>query len=379
MTIADKLLSILTIKSQIRTAIKAKGVLVNEATPFSQYPAKIGLINAIIDTTPPVIDSFSIVGLVGKTATVTGKTEADASVVLKNPNNVVIPLTVNTDGSFSGTIAAIAVEGNYVLTVSDQAGNVTTTTRTLTLPIADPILTLFTGGVIGAYYDPSDLSTLFQDAAGTIPVTAIGQTVGKMLDKSGNNHHLVMATASRQPKLSKLFNGINYALQWDGIDDHMEGPFTITANIPVVTMAATIEGPSGYDACFAFAVINTGITGTYLGRSKGVKDYNISGLVHASDALGSFNEPLVSESATKSYAIAVRALNRTDVYRKGGGGTQPFQLTAALKVADNIQRIGFGFDNRTLGKSCKLVMLGRELTEAEMTMLTTALKASIGE
>ena len=43
---------------------------------------------------------------------------------------------------------------------------------------------LFTTGVNGAWYDPSDLTTLYQDAAGATPVTAVGQPVGLMLDKS---------------------------------------------------------------------------------------------------------------------------------------------------------------------------------------------------
>jgi hypothetical protein len=43
---------------------------------------------------------------------------------------------------------------------------------------------LYAQGEQGAWYDPSDLSTLFQDSAGTIPVTASGQPVGLMLDKS---------------------------------------------------------------------------------------------------------------------------------------------------------------------------------------------------
>lgn len=36
----------------------------------------------------------------------------------------------------------------------------------------------------GALFDPSDLSTLYQDAAGTTPVTAVEQPVGLILDKS---------------------------------------------------------------------------------------------------------------------------------------------------------------------------------------------------
>lgn len=43
---------------------------------------------------------------------------------------------------------------------------------------------LFLSGEQGAWYDPSDLSTLFQDAGGTTPVTTDGDPVGLMLDKS---------------------------------------------------------------------------------------------------------------------------------------------------------------------------------------------------
>jgi len=43
---------------------------------------------------------------------------------------------------------------------------------------------LFGAGEVGVWYDPSDLTTLYQDTAGTTPVTAAGQTVALMLDKS---------------------------------------------------------------------------------------------------------------------------------------------------------------------------------------------------
>lgn len=45
-------------------------------------------------------------------------------------------------------------------------------------------LSLFSASEQGVWYDPSDITTLFQDAAGTIPVTAVEQPVGLMLDKS---------------------------------------------------------------------------------------------------------------------------------------------------------------------------------------------------
>ena len=43
---------------------------------------------------------------------------------------------------------------------------------------------LFAAGEQGVWYDPSDFSTMFQNAAGTIPVTAVEQPVGLLLDKS---------------------------------------------------------------------------------------------------------------------------------------------------------------------------------------------------
>ena len=45
------------------------------------------------------------------------------------------------------------------------------------------VLSLFSSGEQGAWYDPSDFSTMFQDSAGTTPVTAVEQPVGLLLDK----------------------------------------------------------------------------------------------------------------------------------------------------------------------------------------------------
>ena len=46
------------------------------------------------------------------------------------------------------------------------------------------IKSLFANNEQGFFYDPSDLSTMYQDAAGTVPVNAVGQAVRLMLDKS---------------------------------------------------------------------------------------------------------------------------------------------------------------------------------------------------
>ena len=43
---------------------------------------------------------------------------------------------------------------------------------------------LFAAGEVGAWYDPSDFSTMFQESTGVTPVTAVEQPVGLLLDKS---------------------------------------------------------------------------------------------------------------------------------------------------------------------------------------------------
>jgi hypothetical protein len=78
---------------------------------------------------------------------------------------------------------------------------------------------LFNAGIQGAWYDPSDLSTLFQDSAGTTPVTASGQPVGKMLDKSGNGNHASQSTSAKRPTYT-AGGGLHW-LAFDGADDAM--------------------------------------------------------------------------------------------------------------------------------------------------------------
>lgn len=84
----------------------------------------------------------------------------------------------------------------------------------------DAVITaLFANSEQGAWYDPSDLTTLFQDRAGTTPVTADGQTVGKILDKSGRGNHAVAPNDSARP-LYKTSGGLHW-LQFDGVDDSL--------------------------------------------------------------------------------------------------------------------------------------------------------------
>ena len=58
----------------------------------------------------------------------------------------------------------------------------------------------------GLLFDIGDMSTLYQDAAGTTPVTAVEQPVGKILDKSGNGNHATQSITASRPTLSARYN-----------------------------------------------------------------------------------------------------------------------------------------------------------------------------
>lgn len=58
----------------------------------------------------------------------------------------------------------------------------------------------FTAATNMAVYDVSDLATLFQDSAGTTPVTADGDPVGLILDQAGNTgRDMMQATSGSRP------------------------------------------------------------------------------------------------------------------------------------------------------------------------------------
>lgn len=90
-------------------------------------------------------------------------------------------------------------------------------------PVTDAeILAVFSGDKQGVWYDPSDKSTLFQDAEGTIPVTANGDPVGKMLDKSGNGNHAVQRLSTARPIYKT--DGLLHWIDSDGTDDNLYVP-----------------------------------------------------------------------------------------------------------------------------------------------------------
>jgi hypothetical protein len=124
-------------------------------------------------------------------------------------------------------------------------------------------ITLFANGEQGAWYDPSDITTLFQDSAGTTPVTAVGQPVGLLLDKSGRGNHAFQATDAKRPLWQNsgglfylAFNGSTSALATNSIN------FTSTDKMTVVTGARKLSDTT-YGAIVDLSASPNSLNGTF--------------------------------------------------------------------------------------------------------------------
>ncbi len=107
------------------------------------------------------------------------------------------------------------------------------------------------------WLDASRISTLFQDSAGTTPVTANNDPVGKMLDLSGNNRHVVQATTAAKPTYkTNILNGRS-VLGFDG-GDWMgnAAPGALLRNVAGATLIVVMQTSEPSTIRFSLVVTN---------------------------------------------------------------------------------------------------------------------------
>lgn len=104
---------------------------------------------------------------------------------------------------------------------------------------------LFAAGEQGVWYDPSDFSTMFQNSAGTTPVTAIEQPVGLILDKSGRGNNATQSTTTSRPILRNLYNLLTYT------EDFSNAVWTSTLNGVIKSVnAITDQATTAYHGIY---------------------------------------------------------------------------------------------------------------------------------
>lgn len=175
---------------------------------------------------------------------------------------------------------------------------------------------LFKNGEKGCWYDPSDFSTMFQNIGGTIPVTAVGQPVARILDKSGNNNVAYQNSTASVPTLQQDSNG-KYYLAFDGVDDYLVvntmllgstsklslfSGFSKQVNKQWSIVFESSNNSEGYPGTFAFYA-GTNNENTYSTRA------NIGGIAYIDDS--PFNAPVTSVIAS---TIDTSAPSLTNVF-----------------------------------------------------------------
>ncbi|RPI95494.1 MAG: hypothetical protein EHM40_02770 [Chloroflexi bacterium] len=100
------------------------------------------------------------------------------------------------------------------------------------------------------WFDFSDLSTLFQDADGTTAVAADADPIGKVLDKSGNAHHLTQGTEGARPAYKTGIQGNRAAALGDGGDHLDTAAFTEIAQPNTIFLVARNPAYSGTEVYF---------------------------------------------------------------------------------------------------------------------------------
>ena len=206
---------------------------------------------------------------------------------------------------------------------------------------------LFENGEQGAWYDPSDFSTLFTDSAGTTPVTGVEQFVGLMLDKSKG---LVLGGELITPVANQDFSSdTGYWTKAAGVTIG-SGICTFSAvanNFGVSVNGVTFAGKY-YDITFTISSVTSGSCSLQVNGPQGI----------ARNAPGTYTERLCAGSGS-SFAIVARSANTSltidSVSVKEVTGNHATQTTSAkrpkLAARYNLLTYSEQFDNGVWTKS----------------------------
>ena len=208
---------------------------------------------------------------------------------------------------------------------------------------------LFASGAQGAWYDPSDFSTLFQDAAGSTAVTAVEQPVRLMRDKSGRGNDATAPNDASRPVLRAKYNRFERSEEFDNAYWKKDRT-SISANAAVAPDGTTTADTVTVSQTNTFCIVRRQTAGlainvTYTLSVYAKKDtsdwfylkfwdagangvnawFNL-----ATGALGT-----VEAGCTASIVAAANGFYRCSITRTVGGSIAFNELDLALSNADN--------------------------------------------
>lgn len=220
---------------------------------------------------------------------------------------------------------------------------------------------------IEGWWDFSDFSRLYQDSGRTTLVTAAGQTVGSVTDRSGNGLHLTQPTASKEPAVVAV--GSLYGLSFDGADDWLYAVSAVTLGEHSIVLRTKFDFASGYCWYLHYSVSEY----HYSYRPSGATYY-----LHRGSGYGANN------------AAAWSALGTQSNYAFVCDGSSPYgemlrddvsQLTITSDPGSNSRAMFFHLlaDNagtyRAQATACEVLLYSKALNASELTQIDDYLTA----
>jgi len=244
---------------------------------------------------------------------------------------------------------------------------------------------LFTAGQPGVWYDPSDITTLFQDSAGTTPVTAAGQPVGLMLDKSGRGNNALQATSGLRPLYQIDSTGRPY-LQFDGVDDNL----TATAlNLTGAPYVAAVVGQRKERDTTIGTLLSHGITTSTTGywqifAPRSDTNYGWRGFTAANAAMdangGTFPQPdlaVITGLFDPAAAVGVQITGRRNGVQVVQG-TPALQLAPFISTSFSVGRRGPVGDLPYLGRVYGVIVVGAATSAATVSSMEGWMNSKTG-
>lgn len=217
---------------------------------------------------------------------------------------------------------------------------------------------LFQGGEIGWWFDGSDLSTMFQDAAGTVPVTAVGQTVGLWKNKINQPlFNLSQATSAARPVLQAINSSTG--LRFDGIDDRLAGNSSVTVSYDTgATVAVGQKKSNNENSSMVSCTTSPDLVGVS-NTISGAAAINMNSQTLTSTAILSLVNPNVITGSGGTFSDMTVRVN----------GVATVGSVVASDLYNLMPRI-VG-ENRNNCDISQCVFINRVLTPAEITQLET--------
>jgi len=235
-------------------------------------------------------------------------------------------------------------------------------------PLAALIAQLFGNAEQGAFYIPrpivNGVQSLFQDSAGTVPVTADGDPGGKMLDQSPNSINASQSVSAERPVYT-LANGLDFLL-FDEVDDRMFFPFIAgDADNFVFSIAVTPEVAIDKNPRY-FGLAGTGINLQCGYVNNGTVFTRVGSVTYATASTVTLGNTYVISHIRQGGVSSIR-INGT-VFSLGGSGP------SANSMLSNTGVLGAGYEPGSFklkGKIHAALFRYGSITEGQLSDIDT--------